>query len=81
MDTLKLALRVPPQLTAVHPLLQLSALTALQVYRVGTGWPAVVAVAAQLTGLKHLVLWGLYEMAAPTLLKLTALTALELSIL
>jgi hypothetical protein len=38
---------------------------------------AVVAVAAQLTGLKELGLQGLYDVADPTLLQLTALTALE----
>jgi hypothetical protein len=77
VESLKLALCVPPQLTAVQPLLQLSALTALQVCNVGTAAAAVVDVAAQLTGLKQLNLEGLDELAALSLLPLISLTALE----
>jgi hypothetical protein len=38
---------------------------------------AVLEVVAQLTGLKHLELLGVPELADPVLLQLTALTALE----
>jgi hypothetical protein len=61
-------------------LLQLPALTRLVLHAVDSP-AAVVEVAAQLTGLKHLELWGLYQLADPALLQLTALTSLEAIVL
>jgi hypothetical protein len=74
-----------PSPTACLPLLQLSALTHLYVYVYGlrreaarlAATAAVVNAAAQLTGLKHLNVSGLQQLQGPTLLRLTALTALE----
>jgi Leucine-rich repeat (LRR) protein len=67
--------------TALQPLLQLSALTRLDVSNVGAAVATVVNVAAQLTGLKHLQLDGLdcsyAGRAHPALLQLTALTRLQ----
>jgi hypothetical protein len=69
-----------PLPTACTPLLQLSALTHLAVDRVdGTAAVAagVLNVAAQLTGLKKLVLHGLPQLKSLALVQLTALTALQ----
>jgi hypothetical protein len=64
--------------TAYLPLLQLSALASLKIKDVGAAAAAAaVGVAAQLTGLKQLVLQGLPQLTDPALLQLTALTALE----
>jgi hypothetical protein len=66
-----------PSPTALQPLLQLSALTRLGVYNVGSATATVAGVAAQLTGLKQLVLGDLQQLADPSLLQLTVLTALR----
>jgi hypothetical protein len=63
--------------SAFLPLLQLSGLTRLQVSEVGEAAAALMRVIAQLTGLKELVFGGFPVAAGPTLLQLTALTALE----
>jgi hypothetical protein len=62
---------------AFTPLLQLTALTHLQLTDVGAAAKGTVGVVAQLTGLKRLGMEGLPQLPDPTLLQLTALTALE----
>jgi hypothetical protein len=60
------------------PILQLSALTHLDVRNVGAAAAvAAVDVAMQLTGLRHLYLDDLPDLPPDTLLQLTALTILE----
>lgn len=66
-----------PSPTALLPLLQLSALTHLGVDRVGAAAASVACVAAQLTALKELVLEDLQQLTDPSLVQLTALTALQ----
>jgi hypothetical protein len=78
--------------TALAPLLQLSALTHLDMYETGgmgqAAAEAAVHIVAQLAGLRQLKLWGLplslawghthlSRPAHPSWLQLTALTALE----
>jgi hypothetical protein len=54
---------------------QLSSLTGLAVYEAGSA--ALVGAAAQLTGLRKLMMVGIHDLTDPMLLQLTALTALE----
>jgi hypothetical protein len=63
--------------TALQPLLQLSALTSLEVYRVGAAAAGVLWAAAHLTGLKRLNLRDIPVLADHTVLQLTALTGLR----
>jgi hypothetical protein len=79
VESLVLGLRpdVPP--SALESLKQLSALTHLHIALPDDGLSAaaVVGSAAQLTGLKHLVLSDLSDLTGPAVLQLTALTALQ----
>jgi hypothetical protein len=80
LEDLSFRLWWDPSPTACTPLLQLPALTHLDVYGLRSEAvkpAAVVDVAAQLTGLQHLKLSGLAQLTSPALLQLTALAALE----
>jgi hypothetical protein len=81
LESLNLGICRKASPTALLPLLQLSALRRLKVVTRRKGAAAaaaaVLGVAAQLMGLKQLVLGGLSREAEPMLLQLTALTALE----
>jgi hypothetical protein len=74
VQDLLFALPAGPSPTALLPLLQLSALTALGVHNVDA---AGIHVVAQWTGLKSLELRGVPQLADPSVLSLTALTALQ----
>jgi hypothetical protein len=75
VQDLRFALCTDASPTALQPLLQLSALTQLVVYRVGAA--GVLGVAAQLTGLKRLELRDIPCVSDPAVLQLTALTGLR----
>jgi hypothetical protein len=82
LESLEVELCQGSSLTAWLPLLQLSALTQLKLRVCGTAAAAsAVGVEAQLTSLKQLVIQAepgpQWRLAVPTLLQLTALTALE----
>jgi hypothetical protein len=79
LDSLEFRIARPVSPTALLPLLQLSALTRLRLItttRDAAVAAAILGVAAQLTSLEQLVLWGLSREAESTLLQLTTLTAL-----
>jgi hypothetical protein len=76
LQELSFVLCPDPSPTAFEPLLQLSALTDLWVHAVGAAAPAAIGVAAQLTGLQNLYLGEQLRIRQPTMLQLTALTAL-----
>jgi hypothetical protein len=75
--SLSLAVRQSFSPEAFTPLLQLSALTTLEVSNLGAAAEGAVRVAAQLIELKQLTLRGLRYGKDPALHALTALTALQ----
>lgn len=77
VESLGLVLRADAPPTACQPLLQLSALTDLQLHGMAALGATTVGIVAQLTGLKQLYLTDLAALKDPMLLPLTALTALE----
>jgi hypothetical protein len=90
VESLAFAVDTQTLAQALEPLLQLSALTCLELHKVGRAVGTAVGVAAQLTGLKCLKLHGFtyepqdassdthsWHAVQPVLLQLTALTALE----
>jgi hypothetical protein len=77
LESLEFVAWQPTALTALLPLLQLSALTCLGLHRVFAAAPTVLAFAAELSGLRQLNLDGLPQLRDPALLQLTALTALH----
>jgi hypothetical protein len=77
LDSLTFRIFENPSSTALLPLQQLPALTHLALHRVGATAAVVAGAVARLTGLKVLHVVDLSNLTDPTLLQLTALTALE----